>query len=123
MKSANLFVSKNNLLSNSGNVERSDFQNECEEEIAGVKSENVSIANVSFYYILTKGKIQLAVYAGNENVVQILRSGDYKVKFPIYATMMNCNFRKGERRKVLLEQGSKVFHFIFNNFPRLPHDY
>jgi hypothetical protein len=84
MKSENLFVSKNNLLSNSGNVERSDVQNECEEEIAGMKSENVSNANVSFYDILTKGKIQLAVYAGNENVVQILRSGDHKVKFPIY---------------------------------------
>jgi hypothetical protein len=87
-----------------------------------MKSENVSNANVSFYDVLTKGISQLAMYAGNESVVQILRSDDYKVKFPIYATMINCNFRKGERRKLLLEQGSKVFHFIFNNFPRLPYD-
>jgi hypothetical protein len=36
--------------------------------------------------------------------------------------MINSNFRKGEKRKELLEQGYKIFHFLFNNFPRLPHD-
>jgi hypothetical protein len=54
--------------------------------------------------------------------VQILRSDDYKVKFPLYASMINSNFRKGQRRKVLLEQGNKIVHFLFKNFPRLPHD-
>jgi len=122
MKTANLFLSKKNLLSVSGNDEVSDFQNECEEEIASMKSENVGNANVSFYDILTKDTSQSAMYAGNESIVQILRSDDYKVKFPIYASMVNSNFRKGERRKELLEQGNKIFHFLFNNFARLPHD-
>jgi hypothetical protein len=36
--------------------------------------------------------------------------------------MINCNFRKGERRKELLEQGNEIFPFLFNNFPQLPHD-
>jgi hypothetical protein len=62
------------------------------------------------------------MYAGNESIVQILRSDDYKIKFPIYASMINSNFRKGERRKELLKQGNKIFHILFNNFPRLPHD-
>jgi len=122
MKTANLFVSEKNLRSISNNDEISDFQNECEEEIASMKSEKVSNTNVSFYDILTKDISQLAMYAGNESIVQILRSDDYKVKFPIYASMINSNFRKGERRKKLLEQGNKMFHFLFNNFPRLPHD-
>ena len=65
---------------------------------------------------------QLKMYAGNESIVQVLRSDDFKVKFPIYGSMINSNFRKGERRKELLEQGYKIFHSFFNNFPRLPHD-
>jgi ankyrin repeat protein len=122
MKTANLFVSKKNLLSISSSDEMSDFQNKCEEEIASMKTEKISNANASFYDILTKGINQLAMYAGNESIVQILRSDGYKVKFPIYASMINSNFRKGERKKELLEQGNKIFHFLFSNFPRLPHD-
>jgi hypothetical protein len=122
MKTANLFLSEKNLLSISSNDEISDFQNECEEETACMKSEKFSNANVSFYDILKKDISQLAMYAGNESIVQILRSDDYKVKFPIYASMINSNFRKGERRKELLEQGYKIFHFLLNSFSELPHD-
>jgi hypothetical protein len=122
MKAANLFLSEKNLRSISSNDEISDFQNECEEEIASMKSEKVSNTNVSFYDILTKGINQLAMYAANESIVQILSSDYYKVKFPIYASMINSNFRKGEKRKKMLEQGDEIFHFLFNNFPRL-HDY
>ena len=120
MKTAGIFVSEKNLLSISNNDEISDFKNRCDEEIASMKSEKVSIANVSFYDILTKGISELAMYAGNECIVQILRSDDYKVKFPMYASMINCNFRKGEKRKELLEQSHKVFHFFYNNIPQLP---
>jgi len=122
MKAANLFVSKKNLLSFSNNDKISHFQTECVDEIASIKSEKVGNANVSFYDILTKGVSQLAMYAGNESIVQVLRSDDYKVKFPIYASMIHSNFRKGERRKELLEQGHKIFHSLFNNFLRLPHE-
>ena len=62
------------------------------------------------------------MYAGNESIVHIFRSDDYVIKFPIYASMINSNFRKGERRKELLEQSNKIFHFLFNNFPQLPND-
>jgi ankyrin repeat protein len=122
MKTANLYVSEKNLLASSSNDELSDFQKECEEEIESMLSEKVSNANVSFYDILTKSISQLAMYAGNESIVHIFRSVDYKVKFPIYASMINSNFKRGERRKKLLEHGNKIFHFLFNSFPRLPHD-
>ena len=52
MKTANLFVSKKNLLSISNS---DDFQNRCEEEIASMKCEKVGNANVSFYDQPTKG--------------------------------------------------------------------
>jgi ankyrin repeat protein len=122
MKTAELFLSGKNLQSISNNDEISDFQNKCEEEMANMKSEKVGNAAVSFYDILTKGVSQSTMYAGNESVVQILRSDDYKVKFPVYASMINCNFRKGERRRELLEQGYKIFHSFSNNFPVLPHE-
>jgi len=122
MKTANLFISEKNLLSISSNYEISDFQKACEEEIAIMKTEKVSNANVSFYDILTKGISQLARYAGNESIVQIFRSDDYKTKFPIYGSVINSNFKKGKRRKELLEQGNRIFHFLFNNFPQLLHD-
>jgi hypothetical protein len=81
----------------------------------------VGDAKVTFYEILTKGVRQLAVYVGNENIVQVLRSGDYEIKFPIYASMINSNFRKGERRKELLEKGNNISHVLFNN-SQLPRD-
>jgi hypothetical protein len=87
-----------------------------------MKIEKVSNANVSFYDILTKDIIQLTMYARNESIVQILRSGYYKIKFPICASMINSNFRKGERKKELLEQGHEIFRSFFNIFPQLPHD-
>ena len=113
---------KKNVRSVSSNDEQSDFQKECKEEIASMKTEKISNANVSFYNIVIKDINQLAMYAGNENIVQILRSDDYKVKFPIYASMINSNFRKGERRRELLQQGNKILLFLFKNFPQLPHD-
>jgi hypothetical protein len=85
-----------------------------------MKSEKFGNTNVSFYDILTKEMDQLAMCAGNESIVQILRSDDYKERFPMYASMINSNFRKGERRKELLEQGHKVFHSFCNNLPALP---
>jgi len=36
--------------------------------------------------------------------------------------MINCNLRKGERGKELLEQGNKIFHSLLNDFQLLPYD-
>jgi hypothetical protein len=87
-----------------------------------MKSEKVSNPYVSFYDILTKDISPLTMYAGNESIVQIFRSGYYKIKFPIYASMINRNFRKGERKKELLEQGHEIFRSFFNILPQLPQD-
>ncbi|TGZ53653.1 uncharacterized protein [Temnothorax longispinosus] len=122
MKTANLYVSKKNLLLMSSSDEISDFKDDCEKEIASMKSEKINNANISFYDILAKGTSSLAIYMRNENIVLVLKSDDYKTKFPIYASMIGSHFRKGMERKELLEQGNKVFHLLFNNFPELLHD-
>ena len=122
LKTANLYARNQKLLSIiSDNKELSYFQNECEEEIESMKSEMIGNGSISFYNILTKGISQLAIYAGNESVVQALRSDDYEIKFPIYASTINTHFRDGERRKMLLEQGNTAFHSFFNSLglPRI----
>ena len=122
MKTANLYARNQELLSIiSDDEELSYFQNECEEEISSMKSEKIGNGNISFYDILTKGVSQLAIYAGNESVSQALRSDDYEIKFPIYASIINTHFRDGERRKELLEQGNTTFHCFFNflGLPRI----
>jgi pyruvate kinase len=122
MKTANLYVSEQYLQYLSNSVKDADFQKKCEEEIVRLKCEMVSNVNVSFYDILTKSTNQLTMYAKNESIVQVLKSDDYKRNFPIYAGMINSNFRKGERRKEFLEQGNNNLRILFNNFPQLPHD-
>ena len=103
-------------------LSRNNFQNKCEKEIARMKSRKFVNTNISFYDILTKDVCRLAIYTRNESIVKAFGSGDYKKKFPIYANMLISNFRKGETKKELLEEGNKIFDLLFNDFPRLPRD-
>ncbi|CAL1689721.1 unnamed protein product [Lasius platythorax] len=117
IKTANLYVSGKNLLSIDGNYKIRGFQNKCEKEVASMRSEKIGNSNTSFCNILTKSINQLAILLENENIVQFLRSDNYKIKFPIYASMINSQFMRGERRKELLEQINKN---CFSIFPKLP---
>lgn len=122
VKTANLYASNEDLLTiSSDDEEMSRFQYKCEKEVASMKSERFGNSSISFYDVLTKGISQLAIYAGNKSIVQVFKSDDWKVKFPIYDGMINCQFRKGRRRKELLDQGSTIFQFFFNNFLGLPY--
>ncbi|XP_020297403.1 ankyrin repeat and KH domain-containing protein 1-like [Pseudomyrmex gracilis] len=118
IKAANLSVSEQ-VLSMSSNFEIRDLQDKCEKEVAIMKNEKISNTNISFYDILIKDTNLLAIYIKNENVVQVLRSDEYKTKFPIYSSMIKNQFRKGMKKKELLEQGTKNFYF-FCNFFELP---
>ena len=84
-----------------------------------MRSVKISNSNVTFYDILTKGINQLASYAGNANIVSVFRTEYCKNEYPKYASMINSNFKKGKRRRALLEQGNKLFIFIK---PTLPYD-
>ncbi|CAG9765617.1 unnamed protein product [Ceutorhynchus assimilis] len=123
MKIANLYLSERNLESMRCNDEiLPAFWNECEAEIANMRIEKLDNANISFYDILAKSTSSLAIYMRNADIVQVLKSEDYKTKFPIYASMIKSHFRRGMARKELLEQGNKILNFLFKNLPELPHD-
>ncbi|XP_044742473.1 ankyrin-3-like [Chrysoperla carnea] len=124
MKTANLYVSKKNLLSVKLAIgdEISNFQDKCEVEITSMKSEKINNYNISFYDILSKITNSLAICLRNENIVHILKLDDYKTKFPIYASMIKSRFRNAMKRKELLEQSNKIIFFFLNNSPHLPQD-
>ncbi|XP_020297140.1 uncharacterized protein LOC109861755 isoform X2 [Pseudomyrmex gracilis] len=120
MKTANFYVSEQ-LVSMSNNYEIRYLQDICEKEVVVMKNEKISNSNISFYDILIKDTNPLAKYMRNKSVVQVLRSEDYKTKYPMYASMIKSKFRKGMEKKELLEQGTKIFSF-FCNFSELPHE-
>ncbi|XP_044726605.1 putative ankyrin repeat protein RF_0381 isoform X3 [Chrysoperla carnea] len=121
MKTANLYVSQQNLLSVDG-IYYPDFQEKCENEITSMKSEKMNNYNISFYDILIKNTDSLAICLRNENIVQILKLDDYKTKFPIYGSMIKSRFRNGMKRNELLDQGNKILHFLFANHLQLPQE-
>ena len=104
---------------NGNRLTRNGFRRKCEKEIAIMKSEMFVNTCVTFYDILIKNISQLAMYAKNESIVEAFRSEDYKEKFPMYGSMISNNFKKGEKRKELLEQGNKVLDILFNDFSEL----
>ncbi|XP_076655935.1 uncharacterized protein LOC143360718 isoform X2 [Halictus rubicundus] len=124
LKSAGLYVSERNLMLTMIDVDRDNefcySWSECKAEIKIMRGEKIDNSNTSFHDILTKSISQLAIYARNENIVQALKSDDYKTKFPIYASMIDSRFRRGIEKKELLEQGNKFFHSLSESLPELP---
>lgn len=123
MKTANIFLSQQNLLLVSSRgwhaMGEAYFQSSCEKEIASMKCEKITNPYISLYDILVKDARQLAMYMRNERIVQALKSMDFKEKFPIYASMIESQFRKGMQRKGLLEKGINIFQFLY---PEVPSD-
>ncbi|XP_076547719.1 uncharacterized protein LOC117610162 [Osmia lignaria lignaria] len=101
-------------------IKFSNFQRECKAEIEIMTGEKIDSSNTSFYDILTKSISQLAIYARNKNIVQALKSDDYKTKFPIYASVINGRFRRGIEKKKLLEQCNMFFHSLCESLLELP---
>lgn len=119
MVAAGLYVSAENLFCIHTSSEKS-IPNECEKEIEDMKNEKISNSNISFKDILTGNINQIAAFTRNQNVVQVLKSEDYKTKFPLYASMIKNYFRKGLKRKELLEQSFKISSILFSSLPELP---
>lgn len=111
-----LFVNETYLKTINANLKLKHYYIRCETEM---KNENIYNTNVSFYNILMKGKHQLSIYARNESIVEAFESTKYAEMFPIYADVLQYQFRKGQERQRCLKSGIKSFSFIFGY--DLPH--
>jgi hypothetical protein len=131
MKVANLYVRGKNLpivnkikkyLIWGGFLDEGNFLDQCMRELERLKDQKVCLCTISFYDILTKKANSLAVSMRNENLVKALRSTNYTIEFPLYATIIKNHFRKGMERKELLQLGHRSFNSLLNNLIDLPYD-
>ncbi|XP_026672775.1 uncharacterized protein LOC113464815 [Ceratina calcarata] len=91
---------------NNGNVENLNittdlskqyvkFQKKCIEEIRRMKSTKIKNTVITFHDILTKRIDQIALYARNEDVVQVMEGSDYQTMFPTYEDIIKRRFNRG----------------------------
>ncbi|XP_076285606.1 uncharacterized protein LOC143211647 [Lasioglossum baleicum] len=118
MKAAGLYVSERNLWWISRDYKISHFLNKCDAEVQIMKRTKIDNSCASFYDILTKNTSELAK---NKSIVKALKSDDYKIMFPIYASMIDSRFRRGVEREELMKQVRKKFlPSLFKSLNELP---
>jgi len=130
MKTANLYVSENNLrwyseitkdIYSDVEVER-ETQDRYLRELSKMRNEKIANSNISFYDILVKRTSSLAACMRNENVVEVSKTASsYGTQFLSYDSILKSQFRKGLERNKLLEPASICFNSLFNRYTELPY--
>ncbi|XP_055838337.1 ankyrin-3-like [Episyrphus balteatus] len=115
LKAVNLYSAKTDLFSFlDDNTLLAFLQEDCKIEIKLLKVDKIAAnARLSFYDILTKSIHSLARCVRNEDVVRIFSSDNYKKKFPIYAGIIERNFKKATQRRHLLDSAYGFFKCYF----------
>ena len=130
MKTANLYVSENNLRWYSEITEDIDLYVEDEREtqdhylseLAKMRNEKIANSNISFYDILVKGTSSLAACMKIQNVVEVAKTARYETQFPLYTSILKNQFRKGMERNKLLEPANRCLNSLFNGYTELPYE-
>lgn len=115
MKSQLVYISEENLTVIENNFRLKRFQDKCKNEIENLKREILPETSISYYDLLTKSTIQVAMYANNKKIRQVLKSSDLRKIFPIYFDVILIQFKKGEARNSLLKECTKYCHFLFTD--------
>lgn len=100
----------------------SDFQSHCKLEIVSLKKEAVNDSGLTLYDILIGDLDQLVGYAKNEVTMKNMRHAHYKTAFPIYATVLDHQIKKGYQRVNLMKQGIKIFEKLLPALDELPYE-
>lgn len=125
MQAENLYVSKNNLEAIAGNERLKSRKEDCEKEIKKLKETEFSETVFSLYDLLKTNTLdQLAIYAKNKQIEDLLKSDGFQNEFPIYGNMIRQQFQKGVERKVLLIRVCNFFRSLYARadckLPNLP---
>ena len=131
MKAANLYlgpknVGSENLLYCRSHIQFNDddekeFQERCLRELKSMKSKKIVNSGVSFYDILVKGESSLAACMRNENIVELSKTANYEMQFPLYSSILKSHFRMGAERNELLETANRNFNYLFKSLTELPY--
>lgn len=97
----------------------------CEREIELMKAEQLDNLSLTCYDILiTKDLDKLAALTSNENIVKVLKSKDFKKKFPVYRGLIVHNLNSGIARKHDFEFVKRFFNYLslrkVDKLPKLP---
>lgn len=92
-------------------------RNDCSQEIVKLESVKIISCNISAYSILTMSIHCLANYANNEDIIKLLKSIDFKTRFPNYFYFIRKNFKRAIERRPLIDG---VYDF-FDNILQLPY--
>lgn len=127
MQKVNWYVNKNNLDAlcqaqedcESTDEFVSSITVEIEQEVDEMKRVMVNNSLVSFYDFLSKSSLALVVLR-NDGVVAGFEDSHYQREFPMYGNLIYCQFKMVTERKVLIEQGCKIFEILCGYGPKLP---
>lgn len=115
LKSQNLFVSEDNLLSVHATDELYEFSDECEWEMEQIRKESIEGTSITVLDLLNaRDLVKLAPYTRNEDVMRLVNSVDLPTKFPIYASTIKAHVARGVNREESLQRAWHFFHCIFD---------
>lgn len=124
-KSMGLVVSEANLKAMRENERASEIKNKCEMEIDLLKGEKFKDSNLSYFDVwMIKDNCKLAALARNENVVGVLKSGEFEMKFPVYGRIIVKHFDEGVLRNRDFELFKRFVNYLSDReqdkLPKLP---
>lgn len=125
MKGENLDVSQVNLNAARLCSKLTAFQNKCAREVAMLHCEKFDNSSLTYFNVYTvKDVDKLTALASNENIVRVLKSKDFKKKFPIYGRTIIGHFDKGVLGKKDFELFKRFCDYLStrkdNRLPKLP---
>lgn len=117
LKAARLFVDQKFDAWISRAMEGNRFYKKCRKEVKKMKEEKFYQLTICYYDLLSNNVNRVAMYSKNETINNVLELDQLKIKFPLYAEMLRCNLKRGQRRNQLLESTARMFEDILIGLP------
>ncbi|XP_033219899.1 putative ankyrin repeat protein RF_0381 [Belonocnema kinseyi] len=84
-----------------------EYYKKCEKELDLMQKERICGSSSICYFDLLKVDAQkLTLFVRNEDVMDVIASGEYKEKFPVYASLLKDCVEEGKTRRDLIERDS-----------------
>ena len=96
-----------------------EFYEKCLKEIDLMKKEWIcSSSSVSYFDLLKVDEQKMAIFTRNKILMETLASGQYKEKFPTYASLLRDSIEEGKTRRDMIEKNAFLLEkHIKKNLP------